>query len=85
MTAMTTNTPPSERVDIALPEDSDSQDELYTLATAQIIAKANELRAQGKPAIFQVWYPQTTEADYDVVEVAEDGTVTTMPSYEGAN
>lgn len=59
----------SERLDIQLPEiietDEDSQNESINV---QIVAKAATL----KPGTwFQVWYPDTTEADYDVLRVVD--------------
>ena len=54
---------------------------LAEAANAQIRAFGDRLRGRGLRPWFEVWYPQTTLADFDAVEVAEDGTITTLPPY----
>lgn len=50
-------------------------------ANEQIRAFAASLRQADKRPWFEVWYPNTTDADFDAVEVGEDGTITTLPPY----
>lgn len=60
---------------------SDAEQALAESANAQIRAFAARLRGRGARPWFEVWYPQTTVDDFDAVEVAEDGTITTLPPY----
>jgi hypothetical protein len=65
---------PTERLDIADPYDE-------VAVERAIVGKAAELIARGVLPTFQVWYPTTTEADFDVVVVHVDGTIETVPSF----
>lgn len=38
--------------------------------------------ALGYPAKFEVWYPHTTEADYDVLNVTGPHTIEPVPPYD---
>lgn len=60
---------------------SAAEQHLADSANAQIVAFGHSLRARGQRPWFEVWYPQTTVDDFDAVEVAVDGTITTMPPY----
>src|SRR5690606_25831088 len=57
------------------------EDELAAAANDQVRAFAVELRAAGKRPWFEVWYPQTSTADFDAVEVDEAGNIATLPPY----
>lgn len=50
-------------------------------ANDEIRAFAAELVVKGKRPWFEVWYPKTTAATFDAVEVDDDGTITTLPPY----
>lgn len=73
-----------ERIDVV-------EQTLAESANGQIRAFADELRAAGKRPWFEVWYPgdegRVAEGESqwdrtgDAVEVAEDGTITTLPPY----
>ena len=75
---------PTERLAIVFPPaiDSDDRDALNDSAISQILTKAAELISAGERPWFEVWYPGTTEADFDAVEVHPDtGEITTLPPY----
>lgn len=82
---------PTARLDIEWPAGTPFTDEteeaFNAAALEQITAKAAELIVAGQRPAFEVWYhgvpgrPDTTAENFDAVEVAEDGTVTTLPSY----
>lgn len=49
-------------------------------ALGDIITFAAQLELAGERAWFEVWYPGTTDNDFDAVEV-KDGVITTLPPY----
>lgn len=88
---------PTEKLDIAWPEDLDvtDADARNDEANGQIRAFADELRAAGKRPWFEVRYPipptldamesvrlaHERELTFDAVEVDEDGIISTLPPY----
>lgn len=88
---------PTARLNIVWPEGVDLNDPDPAAAESlrQIRTFAAELRATGERPWFEVWYPapshlspaervawEARQADtFDAVEVADDGTVTTLPPY----
>lgn len=78
---------PTERVDIIwtdwmLKNTEPHSDERALFAMQFINAKVAELRAARKRVWFEVWYPETTEENFDAIEVLDDGTMITLPPYE---
>lgn len=49
-------------------------------AVAEIKEFAAQLETKGQRPWFEVWYPHTTEADFDAVEVT-DGDINTLLPY----
>lgn len=92
-----TNLIPTARLDIEWPEGvTRGTDEAAEYGLAQILAKADELRAAGERAWFEVRYPipvidgdtrteeqklAAREATFDAIEVTDDGTIRTLPPY----
>lgn len=67
-------------------ETEESRDAFNEDATNKILAFADELRTQGKRPWFEIWYTgmpgvESTEADFDAVEVNEEGGIHTLPPY----
>lgn len=88
---MADSTLPTARLVIEWPAGvpfTDETEETFNAAALdQITAKAAELVVAGERPWFEVWYKgvpgrdDSSEADFDAVEVAEDGTVATLPPY----
>lgn len=72
---------PGKPSDELLVRIANAEQRLATSANAQIRAFAERLRRREMRPWFEVWYPHTTINDFDAVEVAEDGTITTLPPY----
>ena len=70
---------PTEKLTIIAP--TDPLTDFDRAALEQIRAFAAELVVRGERPWFEVWYPSSTADDFDAVEVAEDGTITTLPPY----
>lgn len=51
------------------------------VALATILAFAAKLESEGKRPWFEVWYPLTTSADFDAVEVFDHVRIETLPPY----
>jgi len=70
---------PTERLTIVPP--TDPLADFNQAALEQIHEFAAELVVRGERPWFEVWYPRSTADDFDAVEVADDGTITTLPPY----
>lgn len=58
-----------------------AENELNTLANAQIRDYASQLVIAGERPWFEVWYPQTRQVDFDAVEVVGGVHIITLPPY----
>ena len=72
----------TERLNIQLPEGLTERDQIDALANEQIRQFAVDLISSGKRPLFEVWYPQTTQDTFDVLELV-DGQFVTAPPYVG--
>lgn len=87
---MSTNLP-TRKLELTWPkgaeETAEARDAFNEKCNQEIVNFASMLRELGERPWFEIWYkgfpdrPDTTAADFDAVEVAADGTITTLPPY----
>jgi hypothetical protein len=72
---------PTERLTLpAIAQDAPTSDHLAQMDVVLEFGRA--LVARGVPAVFEVWFPKTTNADFDVLLYDPvTGTLTTAPPY----